>query len=409
MTKLAEFFSAIAFKHLTAVDAQPQSSNQHEIGGLVKAGFGPFLGDPGKETLRYTAQFLYISDDSGGLHVDQGAVSWYDSRRAVSSRGPELRLYYQSNSVTERIAEGDLMVIAFRPDNSLQLFFAPAGTASERTIAYLFGLAPDEQRDFEVLDFGESDRSIDSVSSSILQMLQIEPRSEQSLPDYVDLLTAHFPDGFPTTAEFSLFARETAPVMDRINSPDETLLAWMQQEELLFRALERVLVEDKLVDGFDDVDDFISVSLSVQNRRKSRAGQAFEHHVAEILMASALEFERGVSTENKAKPDFLFPDSRSYHDKLFDHDQLLMLGAKTSCKDRWRQVLTEAEKIPAKHLITMETAISEAQTDEMEAHRLTLVVPQPLQFTYTLRQQEWLLSLADFIDLIHNKQSGTNS
>jgi hypothetical protein len=33
-----------------------------------------------------------------------------------------------------------------------------------------------------------------------------------------------------------------------------------------------------------------------------------------------------------------------------------MLGAKTTCKDRWRQVLTEAIKIPHKHLFTLETA-----------------------------------------------------
>ena len=37
MTKLADFFLAIAFKHLAAVDAEPASSDQHEIGGLAVA------------------------------------------------------------------------------------------------------------------------------------------------------------------------------------------------------------------------------------------------------------------------------------------------------------------------------------------------------------------------------------
>ena len=42
-----------------------------------------------------------------------------------------------------------------------------------------------------------------------------------------------------------------------------------------------------------------------------------------------------------------------------------MLAAKTSCKDRWRQVLAEADRIRTKHLLTLEPAISKIQTAEM--------------------------------------------
>lgn len=54
----------------------------------------------------------------------------------------------------------------------------------------------------------------------------------------------------------------------------------MEQEELLFRTLERHIVSTRLKEGFGneklDVDVFISFSLSVQNRRKSRVGYALE-------------------------------------------------------------------------------------------------------------------------------------
>ena len=40
---LRDLFLGSAVKTLTAVDAEPDRSNQHEIGGLVKAGFDDFM------------------------------------------------------------------------------------------------------------------------------------------------------------------------------------------------------------------------------------------------------------------------------------------------------------------------------------------------------------------------------
>ncbi len=74
-----------------------------------------------------------------------------------------------------------------------------------------------------------------------------------------------------------------------------------------------------------------------------------------------------------------------------------MLGAKSSCKERWRQVLAEADKIPRKHLLTLEPGISEPQTEQMEASNLQLVVPRGIQGSYTAAQQAWLWNLKHFI------------
>ena len=74
-----------------------------------------------------------------------------------------------------------------------------------------------------------------------------------------------------------------------------------------------------------------------------------------------------------------------------------MLGGKSTCKDRWRQVLVEAAKIPRKHLLTLEPSISSAQTTQMALHDLQLLVPEPIQATYTPVQRHWLWSLSDFI------------
>lgn len=71
-----------------------------------------------------------------------------------------------------------------------------------------------------------------------------------------------------------------------------------------------------------------------------------------------------------------------------------MPAVKSSCKDRWRQVLAEADRIDDKRLRTLETAISVNQTSEMLAKRLQLVLPRSLPATFRAIQQGWLFSLA---------------
>lgn len=126
-----------------------------------------------------------------------------------------------------------------------------------------------------------------------------------------------------------------------------------------------------------------------------------------MFSANRLAFERGRKkwqvTENNSKPDFLFPGFARYHDPAFPDDRLFVLGAKTTCKDRWRQVLAEAARIQTKHLITLEAAISQNQTDEMRNAGLQLVVPGPIQGTYNPAQQKWLLDVATFISLVSER------
>lgn len=82
-----------------------------------------------------------------------------------------------------------------------------------------------------------------------------------------------------------------------------------------------------------------------------------------------------------------------------------MLGVKSTCKDRWRQVLTEADRIEHKHLLTLEAAISTNQTDEMQAKNLQLVLPRSLHGTYTETQQSWLMDVSSFIALVRQRKS----
>ena len=248
----------------------------------------------------------------------------------------------------------------------------------------------------------EQDR-IQFASTFILEQLGIvvEPATECHL----DVMLARFGGVFPKTREFSAFARSTLPEVHAQDDPDVALMAWMEREESLFRTLEKHLIAERLSRGFvDDVDGFLQYSLSVQNRRKSRVGLALENHLEVVFTQNQLRYGRTVATEGKAKPDFLFPGGKEYQDAGFDAALLTMLGVKSTCKERWRQVLAEARRIGDKHLLTLETAISRDQTNQMREFRLQLVVPRKLHATYVPEQARELLDVAAFTRLVRDRQ-----
>ncbi len=92
------------------------------------------------------------------------------------------------------------------------------------------------------------------------------------------------------------------------------------------------------------------------------------------------------------------------NDRTFDALNLTMLGVKSSCKDRWRQVLAEADRVDRKHLLTLEAAISKNQTDEMNSKSLQLVIPKALHDTYLPEQQAWLMDVSEFTELVLARQ-----
>jgi hypothetical protein len=132
-------------------------------------------------------------------------------------------------------------------------------------------------------------------------------------------------------------------------------------------------------------------------------GYAFENHLVAIFESRNLQFERGCRTENHSKPDFLFPSCEAYHTTSFPTEWLIMLGAKSTCKERWRQVLAEAARIQHKHLLTLESGISVNQTNEMMSSNLHLVVPNPIHESYQPEQREWLMNVDEFIGMVAAK------
>ncbi|WP_424930699.1 type II restriction endonuclease [Amaricoccus tamworthensis] len=399
--QLADYFEGVGVKRLSAVDAEPKTSNQHEVGTTRKMR-DDFLGEDHQK--KFDAVYVWLGEDQDGITAE-GWATHYDAR-LNKPRAAEWRLYYPSNPVTEAMQAGDTLFLAKDRHGLLWFIVAPEGSTSEQQLFWLFGLRPEGQS-FVSREFTDAEPELDFAARYILDELGVEFEEPES--DKLDSIIEKFGTTFPPTAVFSQLARLTLPEVRAEDGPDAALVAWLDHEEALFRRLERRVVAERLEQGFvtaegTDVDGFISFSLGVQNRRKSRMGHSLENHIAAVLDAFDIAYVQGAITEHNHKPDFLFPSLEAYQAAADGDAGLTMLGAKSTCKDRWRQVLAEAAKIPRKHLLTLEPGITEPQTAQMEASGLQLVVPQAIQATYTAAQQGWLWSVAGFIEEIRGKQ-----
>jgi type II restriction enzyme len=189
-----------------------------------------------------------------------------------------------------------------------------------------------------------------------------------------------------------------------IKYPDESILNWLNAEYELFKAIENVRYKSIINKRFETVSEFIELANSILNRRKSRAGKSLENHLTEVFKLSDIEFESQATIEGNKKPDFLFPNSQCYNDIHFNRENLIFLASKTTCKDRWRQILNEADKIETKHLFTLQQGISSNQLKEMYDYKIKLVVPKQYISTFPLQYQNRILSLSDFISFVQSKQ-----
>ena len=400
---LNKYFSGIAVKKLSEVETNPAISNQHEYNAKkpMEQIFG--IEEPKKE---FISSFLYIGDD---ITINaEGKMTWYDARYKNPTR-TEWRLYFHTTEVSKQARTGDSLFICKKTDGTLLIIIAKKESTIESQLYWLFGLnGMDTEKFVSKTEFDSGDDKIELAARIILEKIGIE-YEDRSVESYLEPMLREFQRKFPSTRDFSEYARNTIIDVDPIEDPDTTLVKWVNREEALFKLMEQYLIKERLQKGFVsegevDVDAFIQFSLSVHNRRKSRAGLSLENHIEALLKKQNILYSHTPVTENKSKPDFIFPCIEAYRDTSYPHLYLTMLGAKSTCKDRWRQVLSEADRIEKKHLLTLESAISENQTNEMIDKQLQLVLPLPIHETYTKTQRLWLYSVKMFLEEVKEKQ-----
>ncbi len=283
---------------------------------------------------------------------------------------------------------GDLLIIAKQTDDDYEGYILSTEDDIDTFMSH-FNLSAD--RPNQIIDVVNKQCESNTLQTAI----------DEAIKDLID---------FPQTAEMGKMAQELFNKLHKINdekvceSPDKILLNWYDTELSLFRSLEEKVYNPIYTKPFPDCQSLIEFSNKILNRRKSRAGKSLEHHLSAIFTAQKLIFEEQVVTENNKKPDFLFPNGVCYHNFEFPAEDLTILGAKTTCKDRWRQVINEADRVDERYLFTLQQGISKNQLKEMADENVKLVVPESHVDSYPEEYRESLNTLNGFIEIVKEKQ-----
>ena len=348
-----------------------------------------------------------------GILISKSAVEMMFSRQELAQTGiPKrtIKIRWQDDFETESCftyyeSKNELRITRFgrgfpflKPEQTGALFVFTKQTDVDYSGYFLE--TDDEIEEF--LDtFGISPTETNSLID--VQRVSAETQEKLSIQEFINSLDVDFPASDVMSAAARAIEEKTYDHIEYIRlNPDEKIISWTNMEYTLFRALEYARYGEIITKGFQSVDEFVRVANVVLNRRKSRAGKSLEHHLSAIFDGNCIEYSSQAVTEGNKKPDFLFPSQEAYHDHGFSVDYIVSLAAKTTCKDRWRQVLNEADRLrdKPKYLCTLQQGISGAQMDEMQAENVILVVPKPYIATYPKDRRDRIWTLARFVQYV---------
>jgi hypothetical protein len=366
-----------AAKRLVAVEVRPNRSNQHEFNaGLLRNALGI-----DHETLSGPLTLLFYTDDSGQAEVDESEYTLYDSRRAQTHRGPEYRLYYKSRAVEQRASQGDLLVVqrAAR-GNRLVAIVARAGTEAERQLETALDLGDGAMlaRFVEAKPRGGSERTAEALG--VLASTQLPISDVEAHPVYREAVRRRV---VPEPQVLSSAGRALAVQRrgDRL-TPDDFLFHAMEAETDLFFAVERAVNGDKLaklaLHGPEAFDAFIKEAIRIQQSRRARRGLSLQDHFGALLDRERIPYTAQCRTEGKETPDFVVPGRAAYQDPAFPAERLRMVACKSTVKERWGQILKEAQRIPGKYLLSVDAALSRDVVSSMGEKGVRVFAPAPI-------------------------------
>lgn len=154
------------------------------------------------------------------------------------------------------------------------------------------------------------------------------------------------------------------------------------------KALRSIIVEFPKIDA---------MLLSAAQQRKSRAGYSFEHHIEAMLIDGGVPFENQVIIEAKKRPDFILPSKALYDDGGRTNKEALVLSAKTTLRERWKQVGQEMKNCDL-YLATVDENIAANAIEDMASQGIVLVVPEGLKNSDTTeyKKQASVISFESF-------------
>lgn len=119
------------------------------------------------------------------------------------------------------------------------------------------------------------------------------------------------------------------------------------------------------------------IFLSSSQVRRSRAGRSFEYHIATMLTDGNIRFQPQ-KPNGRQRPDFVLPTLERVKAATGLHDEAMILSAKTTLRERWKQVSLEQVN-SAFFLATVDDRVSADAIDAMADEDIVLVVPESLK------------------------------
>jgi hypothetical protein len=315
--------------------------------------------------------------------------------RRFTNKGPEGHLTVPPREAFANIEPASFLVISRKQDD-LGFFFECLTVDSNSSV---YGVL---ERQFDILP-------------SFLDGLFTPPIKDEvpaSIADEVDLLISEFiaaahegrlseliqqyrqiPDGQAITAQAQTawLTANTQRTFDpfELNHPGNDLreltteieFAIYRTYELRFRAAQalEIIFRDGVAPTTEQivqrvVRHFIplyQVMLNASQQRKTRVGAGFESHIRRMLEAGNIPFAEQAVVSTR-RPDFVLPTKDLYVQNSSD---ALVLAAKTTLRERWKQVPMEQRNCTI-FLASMDEKVTQSAVKEMANLQITLVVPE---------------------------------
>lgn len=151
-----------------------------------------------------------------------------------------------------------------------------------------------------------------------------------------------------------------------------------------------------LIDQFQAVD---ALMLSASQQRKSRAGYSYEHHIEAMLAGGGIPFEKQVIIASRKRPDFILPSLSMFNNTEQQAHPALILSAKTTLRERWKQVEREKGKQEL-FLTTVDENVAGNAIEDMASFGVYLVIPESLKVSKVSEYegQKNVLSFKEFCE-----------
>lgn len=428
-------FKGFAWKRLSDHEVNPEVSNGHEFQGV--SSLRKVLGDTGLHEIP-TDYYLIGDDEFSRPSVEEvisSTASWYDSRRDDPSRSAEWRLYYPApaGNIQVKCLARDLMIIGLRRSERLAVFLVQAGGSSEAAFINLLQMneqGSQSSRGTFYLDAHEDDVGV--AAAELIEFLAVsmgqfeawnapppfpvpEPvtSEEEGIRKISDAMIKRWPGRLGTCEQVcDLVVREIPFAQEDLKrEPDAALLSWLEAAETAYRVWEESslsnfignLRDDRTVSNVELANRISKEWMSLRQSRVSRAGKMMELFLCGIFDACGLRYNWGARIEGGKLPDFVFPSAQEYADESFSASNLRILGAKTSLKERWRQILSEGDRVLKKHGVTRDISVTPAMFKQMREASFYVVIPAGLKSQY-IRAERNLITLSDFVDEVRSVQ-----